>query len=49
MTTKELDKFNGDYDRAVDYYRNQLKLNPNDREAAALLREAELKQLGIDL
>lgn len=49
FATKELDKFNGDYDKAVEYYRNQLKLNPNDRRAFALLRQAELKQLGIDL
>jgi tetratricopeptide (TPR) repeat protein len=44
----ELDKFKGDYKRAVEYYRNQLKLNPNDRRAFALLRMAEMRQLGLD-
>jgi len=49
FVTKEIEKFNGDYDKAVEYYRNQLKLNPNDRRTISLLREAELKQLGLDL
>ncbi len=44
---KELDKFKGDYKRAVEYYRKKLDLDPNDETTARLLRWAEMKSLGI--
>lgn len=45
----ELEKFNGDYTRAVEYYRKQIELNPDDKIAIALLNLAEVRQLGLDI
>jgi tetratricopeptide (TPR) repeat protein len=44
----ELDRFQGDYDRAIEYYSKKLELNPNDEMAMRMIRMAELRKMGID-
>lgn len=45
----ELDKWKGNYDKAVEYYRKQLEMDPNNQMLFSLLRGAEMRQLGLDL
>lgn len=44
----ELNRFKGDYKKAVEYYRNKLEENPHDEHAVKMLRFAEIRMLGID-
>jgi tetratricopeptide (TPR) repeat protein len=44
---EELKKFNGDYERAKNYYKQQIKEDPNNKRAKEMFLWAEKKSLGL--